>query len=602
MRPQFDSLPVSEKSHSNRITQPREWFALLALLVFVTVIFAARLGLTPLVGEETRWGTAAREMLATGDWIVPRQQGQIFPERPPLNIWLMAAAGWLRGDVDSVAVRLPSVVAVVMTCLLVYVYGRVLLSPSVGLVAGLIYATCGQVLQIGRQGESEAAFALLVGASLLLWHLGYLRGWRPMIVWCVAGGFAAMAALTKGPQAPVYFGAIVGAYLAIQRDWRYLLSWQTLAGALTFVAIVAAWQVPFLLATEWNSVVATWTGLAADRLQLSGVVSHAATYPLETLVCLLPWSPMLLVLVRGEIRERMHHRQEVSRFLFTAILVAYPTVWLAAGARGRYFMPLYPLVAVLVGWLIELSATAQRNSTVRRMWNLYLLLTCAAMAAGALFVGGNALLPTDWAQELYQPRWFALLFAVVVAGVLGAMSRAYRLRGNVSPVRAATSIALVCALGFSGIMMNKNAARWNDPTVGVNRFREYLPQGVQLVSLTEIDHRFAYYYEEPIVELRWPTAAGSLPSSVDYFCFMRSREDTAEARTAGRGRTSYKTPGTLPFAWEELCSICTDRKVDSPFAKYVVLGRIIRPIRAEISDATVPQERSARVPMSENHR
>ena len=34
--------------------------------------------------------------------------GQVFPERPPLNSWAMAALGMLRGKVDLVAIRLPS--------------------------------------------------------------------------------------------------------------------------------------------------------------------------------------------------------------------------------------------------------------------------------------------------------------------------------------------------------------------------------------------------------------------------------------------------------------------------------------------------------------
>ena len=122
-------------------------------------------------------------MLATGDWVVPRQQGQVFPERPPMTMWLMAVGGQLRGDVDAIAIRLPSVIAVVLTSLLIYGYTRAFASTATALTAALVYATCGQVLQIGRRGESEAAFALFVSASLLLWHLGYIA-WLAAARWC----------------------------------------------------------------------------------------------------------------------------------------------------------------------------------------------------------------------------------------------------------------------------------------------------------------------------------------------------------------------------------------------------------------------------------
>ena len=91
----------------------------------------------------------------------------------------------------------------------------------------------------------------------------------------------------------MYFVAITAVYLAFRRDWRYLIRWQYAAGAAVFVAIIAAWQIPFYLATDWHSVAATWAGLATDRVHLRGLAEHMVTYPLETFACLLPWSPIL---------------------------------------------------------------------------------------------------------------------------------------------------------------------------------------------------------------------------------------------------------------------------------------------------------------------
>src|SRR4029079_1847621 len=104
----------------------------------------------------------AREMLTSGDWVVPRQQGVVFPERPPMTMWLMAIAVVCGGDVDTVAIRIPSVVAVVLTSLLIYGYTRALVSGFAAFVAALSYASMAQVLQIGRMGESESVFALFV--------------------------------------------------------------------------------------------------------------------------------------------------------------------------------------------------------------------------------------------------------------------------------------------------------------------------------------------------------------------------------------------------------------------------------------------------------
>ncbi len=571
--------------------------AIAAITVCVSLVYGARLALQPLVGEETRWATAAREMLDTGDWIVPRQQSQVFAERPPMTIWLMALGGWLRGDVDPIAIRLPSVVAMVLTSLLIYGYTRAFTTSATALIAALVYATSGQVLEIGRLGESESVFVLFVAGSLLLWHLGYVLSWRPVITWSLGFTFAALAALVKGPQAPIYFGAITVAYLAVMRDWRYLFRWQTGASGLLFAVIIAAWQIPFYLATDWASVVATWAGLAGDRIHLRGVLSHSITYPAETFACLLPWSPMLVALFWRDVRTRLFQKRVVTTFLVTALLVAYPTVWLASAARGRYFMPLYPAVAVLVGLLIECCASAPQDTSARRAWNRFILLWSAVIGAGALFVVGISLLPRGWAATLYQPRWFTILFATFAVVAVYGMWTSNRSRNDASPVRVVFAVACVMGLGVAGLLMNVNAVRWNDPTGAVAELAGQLPPGARLVSFTAIEHRFAYYYRRPIAEIPWPQTLVDLPADVDYFCFVRHWNDTAQLHIAGRGRSSYLTPGTLPFEWEEVMAICPDRQTETPTARSIVLGRVVRPLRAAVSDVSKPQRKTARYPI-----
>jgi hypothetical protein len=87
-----------------------------------------------------------------------------------------------------------------------------------------------------------------------------------------------------------------------------------------------------------------------------------------------------------------------------------------------------------------------------------------------------------------------------------------------------------------------------------------------------------------------------IPHDLTYFCFMRQPGDTAESRAAGRGRTWYKTPGTLPFEWEEITSVCVERQVyvDEP-PRTVVLGRVVRPVKSAVSDVTVAPASAAKI-------
>jgi 4-amino-4-deoxy-L-arabinose transferase-like glycosyltransferase len=593
---------MDSEQHEPVTPTPLSEVVLLAtLIVVVGLIYGARLGAQPVRGEETRWATGAREMLATGDWVVPRQQGQVFPERPPMTMWMMAMVGYMRGDVDVIAVRLPSVVAIVLTALTIYVYMRHSVSQSAALIGALVFATMGQVLQIGRLGESEALFTLLLSGSLLWWHLGYLRRWPLLVTWTLGFSLAGLAALVKGLQAPVYFVAITVVYLAVRRDWRTLLCWQYVAGAATFFAIVGAWLVPFYLATDWAAVVAIWSGLATDRLYLDGLAQHMVMYPLETFACLLPWSPLLFALTKSETRRVLDDARPVISFVLTALLVTYPTVWLATGARGRYFMPLYPLVAVLNGLLVERCALAPRGSYPRRAWGQFLFLWTTLIAAGGLIVAGQSLLPSDWAAALHQPRWFSIAFALLAAGAVWALWRANKDAGRLTALSAVVTIATIVAIGYVGIIININVARWWDPTETVAQLRRFVPAEETLVSFTPIDHRFAYFYQAPIEQLDWPTRLSDLPPDVDYFCFMRHPGDTAQHRKAGRGRSWTTTPGTLPFAWEEVTTICVERRLRDADQPMVVLGRVVRPLRPVVTDATQPQRKTAQKPAAPPH-
>ena len=136
-------------------------------------IYRARLTTLPIRGEETRRAEVATEMLQTGDWIVPRQQGQPFLSRPPLGSYPIAVLEMVLGTGSLLAVRLPSVIATWLTTLLIYGYSRRFLSRLGSLAAGFAFATMGMVLQLGRLAETDAIFTFFVSGSLLLWHWGY---------------------------------------------------------------------------------------------------------------------------------------------------------------------------------------------------------------------------------------------------------------------------------------------------------------------------------------------------------------------------------------------------------------------------------------------
>lgn len=547
-----------------------------ALIVVVATIFASRLTALPVRGEESRWATGASDMIRLGDWVVPRQQGRVFIDRPPMSSWSMAVFGWLRGQVDLVAIRLPSVLSIVLVSLIIYGYARTFLSPTGALAAGITFATAGQVLQLGRLGENESLYTVLLGGGLLGWHYFYAVRQTASAAWITGYTLAALATLLKGIQAPAYFGAAVGTYLLVQRDWRAILRWPHWLGAACFVLVVGLWWGLFYLATDWNTAIAVWSKTVTERFGASGYLKHWATFPAETWGCLLPWSALLLGFLWPGVRRALGKMPDQIVFCLVALPLPYLSLLMATFARGRYFMPLYPLIAIVIGWVVERCVASEPASIARRGWGRFLVgmsLVAIGLSATLLVASVSNI---DRLANLQLP--VALAMAMVVAALLLSATLLWA-RRNPRPIAAQVavlSIAAFLGLAYAGPMINIVKRDANDMTQIVNQIKSQLPPNETLVSLGPVFHRFAWYYGQPIEERKWPVQIEELSPDTEYFCFDWCRGDTPERRVQSRGILYELVPGTLPFQWEKVAFIpCDPSQTDRP-KNGVFIGRVIR--------------------------
>ena len=551
------------------------WIAIFGLIALVCAIYFSRITLLPIAGEESRYATAAMEMIETGDWLITRQQGKLFPERPPLSTWVTAIGGLIRGEVDIVVIRLPSLISVLLTSLLIYFVAKDHYSTFGAFAAGAVYATFGQVMEIGRMGESEALFTLFLSASLLLWFRAYKRGYRTQ-AWMIGYSMMACAAMVKGSQAPVYFCGPVFMYLLLRWEWRWLISWSHLAGVATAVLIVGSWQVPYLLATDIGAVKSIWTGLISDRISAGGLLKHIATFPLDTLQCTLPWVPLLICYVGRDFRQSIKSQNDLVQFLFLALLVTYPTLLFATGARGRYFMPMYPVIALLIGLVVQKCSESVAGTIPRIQWNRYILHLASAIVVFAGLICYISFFQPTFMEHFQQPYWYAVVFLLVSIGVASVLVWNFKRRNLHSSQVAFVTTCLFLGLMWTTIVMSMQDSRWNHIGPAVTDAKSKLPEDIRMVSFAPIDHRFCYYYQQFIEELDWPESMAEVPDDIEYFCIDRHGSDTAEVRSAGRGRSWTKISGTLPFKWEEVARVPCDRRISGESKDDVIIGRILR--------------------------
>ncbi len=136
--------PVPDSQDNSAVRWWRAWeVAVLVLLVLAG--YFVRAGALPLRGEEPTRAQIAFEMAQSGDWIVPREQGEPFRIRPPLQNWAIAASCFALGSWNEWAVRFPSVVATLLTALVIYGYARVGLSRLGAFASAAAFATMADI-------------------------------------------------------------------------------------------------------------------------------------------------------------------------------------------------------------------------------------------------------------------------------------------------------------------------------------------------------------------------------------------------------------------------------------------------------------------------
>jgi 4-amino-4-deoxy-L-arabinose transferase-like glycosyltransferase len=158
-------------------------------IVLAQVLFQQSL----MAHDEGYYALQARYIIETGDWITPQWGGGVSFDRTIGIQWLIALCYKLFG-VNETAVRLPSIAAYLISTMLTFRIGELVLGRSIGFIAALIFAVMpigAQYAGLGTQDmmllmiELLAAWSLLEsqqdGKRSLLFLTGVMFGWGFMI-------------------------------------------------------------------------------------------------------------------------------------------------------------------------------------------------------------------------------------------------------------------------------------------------------------------------------------------------------------------------------------------------------------------------------------
>ncbi len=392
--------------------QPKPpWVQILAICVLWAATFLPNLGAGELDNEEGRRAWPAREMLESGDYVLPTIFGRPYLAKPPAYFWAVASVGKARGGVDEVATRLPAAIATLLTALAILIWVRRRTGPSgstFGAVAAGLWLVAFEVHKKGALGELEAQLALFLFLSIGCLWLGRNGAWR----WMILGGIAlAGATLTKGPPALLFHGAALISLLWTVPETRRRLGIQVWVPFVIGTAALVIWSLMIRSRPEVQDALGTWQKEIAGRGSDSVTVwaKERLTLVVGLFVALVPASLMWLVCARKETRTALRADTEY-RFVMRLIVISVIALALTPGVRVRYAYPLGPWIAVAAGLSIGAAYEEGPKAWARTRWTLILPgLLCVAYIASTF-----ALFTRDLPVE------FGRLGSVVpIAGITG---------------------------------------------------------------------------------------------------------------------------------------------------------------------------------------
>lgn len=344
------------------------WFRTAGLICFCLILFCFCLGShRALTAHEALLAGTAKQMVVSGDWLVPRIGDQTWLEKPPLPQWLAASTAVLCGDFNEWTMRLPFAIAGVIVVLLTVRIMTQLFDSQIGWISGIVQASSVYLVMYARLAESDMLLLAIVMAAIavfvdvesrfhlrMIGHANDQNTVRPVYTpaelnrrrlafWILVG----CANLAKG----LAFGSVLicftcGGWLLLRRDWVAVRRWFSPPGILLAAGIAIAW--PLAVVFSDPTALELWKrhlfGRAAGTL---GYTQPAWYYLTQWPTQLLPWTPFLFIAAPASCKSAFREARS-DRFCWWWFLGQMALLSCSSGKHHHYLIYALPAMSPII--------------------------------------------------------------------------------------------------------------------------------------------------------------------------------------------------------------------------------------------------------------
>ncbi len=356
------------------------WY-LAGIVLFWALIYVPGLASPGMMDDaDSMHAAVGREMLARHDFVTMHMNGVRYLDKAPLPYWIAAGVYDIFG-VSEFSVRLPLALFALGSLFAVFWLGREIAGERAGFFSALVLGTAIGPYIYTRFDIPDIMVCFWLTITVgLFWRS--LDQPNPSRLLCWSLGIAtACDVLTKGLIGMVFPVLIIGGYLLLMGNLRYLLRLRLISTTVVFLAVAAPWHV---LATLQNPAQGEAKGFfwfyfineQIYRYLNLRVPRDYDKFPLLIfwgllLVWIFPWAFFVLNSLkqvplhprRG--RERLE--KEPRAALLLAVWALAIVVFFSFSTRQEYYLlPALPALALLCGMWLNREDSSEPGSPWRR--------------------------------------------------------------------------------------------------------------------------------------------------------------------------------------------------------------------------------------------
>jgi len=335
--------------------------------------------------DEPRVAEIAREMAASGDYLIPHFSRQPFLEQPPLYYATAALGFRFFGTVNEGSGRLASVFYGILTLLVVFAGVRRLFSEETAWLSIAVLASSSLFFQVTHKMRVDSALVFFVTLALFGFLLAFQGHWRHgyKLFWIGLG----LAFMSKGIIGIAIPCVAATAYYIWQGKFPELKKIWFFQGCAAVIIFMAAWAFVLYQRGGIEFIRTFYLYNQLGRFLNIGIYSGGHVRPFYYYFTTIwadaaPWS---LILVPFFISIRNYTNEK--KFIVSWFIAGFILLSIASTKRGLYILPLLPAMAVMAAlWMEHVITEASSRTDKVFFWIIIILVSVCSLLLPFVYV------------------------------------------------------------------------------------------------------------------------------------------------------------------------------------------------------------------------